>query len=369
MASVDQVELRGKPESAPFPEPGIVRIWISRATANAAISAHQHVQRITNGVPLEVDHPKDRKNKLTEDIDSDAVPAMRVILERAPFQSDCKDSEGGKEASPEKLGKPMPTLIGTFGNGIEKLSFVNDPVENTTAATHGRANAVSIIGLTDYNNITEIPLVEDGDKAHYFAKLFAPSSLNGVVSLEMSTAENLHAAMKELQIPASRIRVAVMDRKANLSIIESIQKVGAEYVPIKSGDLMWCLEAISSDLKNPERPILMMGRGGAEEGSIAAIGAHARGAVGQLRVVPREDEEADLDIVKRGQLWNAEEFITGQSEHSMVIFSAITKNLHFDIPSVYEDPQHPGLYVVTSAIFDSQGVKFRTDSLRFQKAA
>ena len=132
---------------------------------------------------------------------------------------------------------------------------------------------------------------------------------------------------------------------------------------------MWCLEAVSSDNRDPKRPILMMGRGGAEEGSIAAVAAHAVGATGQLRLVYREDETADLEVVKRGQVWNADEFVTGKREHSMVIFSAITKNLPFDMPGVYEDPQHPGLYVVTSMIMDSEGIKFRTDWLPFQKAA
>lgn len=363
--SVDRTELKGNPESAPFPELNIVKYWMPRATANAAISAYQHVQRITSGVPLEVDHPKDVKNKHTEDIDSDAVPAMKIVLERAPFQSECKDSEGDKEASPEKLGKPMPTLIGTFGSGTEKLTFVNDPVENTTAATHGRANAVSIVGFTDHNRLTEIPFVEDGKKAHYFAKLFAPRSLNGVVSLEQSTEENLHAVMSALRIPADQIRVAVMERKANDSIIENIRKVGAVFVPIKSGDLMWCLEAVASDAKDPKRPILMMGRGGAEEGSIAAVAAHALGATGQLRLVPREDEEADLDTVKRGQLWNADEFVTGKRDHSMVIFSGITNNVHFGIPGVFENPKHPSLYYVTSAILDSKGAQFRTDRLHY----
>lgn len=113
----------------------------------------------------------------------------------------------------------------------------------------------------------------------------------------------------------------------------------------------------------------MMGRGGAEEGAIAAVAAHAVGATGQLRLVPREDEEADLDTVKRGQLWNADEFVSGKRDHSMVIFSAITKNLHFGIPGVYEDPKHPGLYVVNSMIMDSESVKFRTNPLRYVKAA
>lgn len=369
MASVDQVELRGKPESAPFPKPELVRTWMSKATANAAISAYLHVQRITNGVPLEEDHPKDLKNKLTEDIDSDAVPAMRIILDDAPFESEAPDSEGDKEASADKLGKPMPTLIGTFGRGDKKLSFDNDPVENTTAATHGRPNAVSIVGLSDYNTITHIPFVEDGKKAHYFSKLFAPRSLNGIVSLEKSTEENLHDVMDALEIPADQIRVAVMERKSNVSIIEAVNKVGAQFVPIKSGDLMWCLESVRSDITRRQQPLLMMGRGGAEEGVIAAVAAYATGATGQLRLISREDEDADLDKVKRGQLWDADEFITGKREHSMVIFSAITKNLHFDLPGVYEDPEKPGLYFVNSVIIDSDGIKFRTDPLRYRKAA
>jgi len=78
----------------------------------------------------------------------------------------------------------------------------------------------------------------------------------------------------------------------------------------------------------------MLGRGGAEEESIAQVAARALGSAGQLREIAAEDIEKDLETTKRGQIWTADEFVPGAREHSIVIFSAITGNNHFDMRAV-----------------------------------
>lgn len=179
--------------------------------------------------------------------------------------------------------------------------------------------------------------------------------------IEKSTRENLEAVIKTAQIPPENITVAVMKRNCNATIINQAQKIGAKVELVTAGDLSWCLRAISSDPKNP---IIMLGRGGAQEGSIAAVAARALGATGQLRQM---EEEKDIEVEDHGQIWTADEFVPGSPKHSAVVFSAITINDHFNMSAVEVNPRLSDSYLVDTMVINSTGFHKLTKHISFYR--
>ncbi len=351
------------PDYESFPKIEIVVTQIIRATQAAAISAATNIATFTGDKPEVTDLEKAEKDRRTKIIDTDANSAFLAVLHKAPVQFHGIDAEGAKEAAPDKLGEAMPLAVGVFGNGDEKATFVVDVVEGTTAAAHGRANAISIVGVSTHGGITKIPALRDGRDATYFRKLFAPAAFKDDLSLEESAQANLRAIMRSAQIRAEAITVAVMKRTCNATIIREAQELGAKVQLVSAGDLAWCLRALASD---PEHPIIMLGRGGAEEGSIAAVAARALGATGQLRVI---EEREDIEVVDITPIWTADEFVPGVREHSMVIFSAITESTHFGLRAVNPHNEIPYHYIVESVIVSSTGFRKESSAVLFPQAA
>ncbi len=299
---------------------------MAQALQKAALAAAQHVRDFTNGKQEKKPLPLEIKNQRVKKIDISADDAFRKTLNKAPVEFHGIDAEGGKEAHPDKLGEAMPLSIGIFGKGKTKASFVLDVVEGTTAAAHNHPNAISIAGISKYNSIIKVPENPKTGKTHiYYRKLFAPSAFRSTISIEKSPEENLKKIMKVAKIPASQITVTAMNRQANSSIIQAAQKLGTQLILIEAGDLLWGLKALLSD---PEKPIIAMGRGGAEEGAITQIAAHALHATGQLQAMEHEENRETVD---KTVIWETDDYVKAERNMSSVIFSAITLNTLFDL--------------------------------------
>lgn len=153
------------PDLVSFPKKDIAIFHMQRATGMAAISASLNIAEFTGGATEETNLEKEEKNRRVIKIDTDADTAFQQDLNYASVQFFGIDAEGGKEKAPDKLGVAMPLAIGRFGQGDKKVSFVVDVVEGTTAAAHGKPNAISIVGLSDFGGITKIPNLTSGEEA------------------------------------------------------------------------------------------------------------------------------------------------------------------------------------------------------------
>ncbi|MFI5265388.1 MAG: fructose-bisphosphatase class II [Candidatus Levyibacteriota bacterium] len=265
------------------------------------------------------------------------------------------DTEGVQEDDVNKLGEAMPTIAGTHGEGEEKLSGAADEVEATTKVAHGWNGGISIIGITTYHGLTSLPFRESnpGRKIQHVEKLFGPKEYEDVVDIERPTDENIRAVMRQ-GIPAGDITWAVMERDCNATMMRRAKDLQVNLVRITSGDLEWGMKAILSDWRHP---IFMSGRGGAPEGVIAMILARARSATGYLREM--QDSDADVEFVKKGQIWRPQEFVPGAREHSMVIFSAVTNNDTFGLLKPAPHPKNGRLHIVESMVLNSSGMEKR----------
>lgn len=340
----------------------LVEKHITDALHAAAITASIHIENFTKGKIEKSDLPTDIKKARVKKIDTDADGAFQNILKQSPVEFHGIDAEGGKEAHPDKLGEAMPLSIGVFGKGDVKATFVLDVVEGTTAAAHNRPNAISIAGVSAHKSVKKIPINPKTNNGYnYFRKLFAPPAFKEYLSLEKSAIDNLHEVLKHAEIKSNQMTVVTMNRKSNEDIILAAQKIGTKLILLQAGDLAWCLKAL---LSNPEQPILMMGRGGAEEGSIAQIAAHALQGTGQLQAMM---EERDIVSIDTTPIWTPTDFIKGDTKHSLVVFSSITKGEHFEMDPVttFSEEKDSG-YLVDTMVIDSKGAKRKKHKVSYK---
>ena len=348
------------PRTELYPERELVVAHSLRAVQAAAISAHSKIFVLVGSEPDQTNLPPEEKFRREEIIDNDATKFFIRSLESAPFLFIGIDAEGAKEAQEGKAGIIMDLAIGTYGSGEKMVCFVVDVVEGTTAATHGRPNAWSIMAVAPVGGITPIP-EDEGRKINYFQKLFAPAAFEKSISIDRPTIDNLRSITRAAQIRPSDITVAIMDpetRPANVTITQKAHDFGAKVETFSAGDFAWSLRAINSD---PEKPIIVMGRGGAEEGSIAAVAARAIGATCQLRYISHANKASDLETLGGDRkIWTAKDFVPAQPDDCLVLGSAITKNEHFDIGAVRK---RPFAYSVQTLVVDSNGFNIRTDEV------
>ncbi|MBP7832674.1 MAG: fructose-bisphosphatase class II [Candidatus Levybacteria bacterium] len=340
----------------------LVEKHITDALHAAAITASIHIENFTQGKEEKTDLPLDVKKARVKKIDTDADGAFQNILKQSSVEFHGIDAEGGKEAHPDKLGEAMPLSIGVFGKGDTKATFVLDVVEGTTAAAHNRPDAISIAGVSSYNSVQKIPInPKTGQGYNYFRKLFAPPEFSNHLSLEKSALENLQTVLDIANIKPKRMRVVAMNRKSNEDILLAAKKLGANLTLLQAGDLAWCLKALLSD---PEEPILVLGRGGAEEGSIAQIAAHALHGTGQLQAMM---EERDIKSTDTTPIWNPTDYIKGDAKHSLVVFSSITKGDHFGMHAVktFSEEKDSG-YMIDTMVIDSNGAKRKTHKVSYK---
>ncbi len=348
------------PKTELYPPRELVVAHSLRAVQAAAISAHNNIFILVGSEPEQSNLLPEEKFRREEIIDNSATRDFITVLRSAPFQFIGIDAEGAKEAQEGKAGIAMDLAIGTYGSGEKMVCFVVDVVEGTTAATHGRPNAWSIMAVAPVCGITPIP-EDSGKKINYFQKLFAPAAFEKFISIDRPTTDNLRSITRAAQIRPADITVAIMDpktRPANVTMVQKAQKFGAKVETYSAGDFAWSLKAINS---NPEKPIIVMGRGGAEEGSIAAVAARAIGATCQLRYISHANKASDLETLNGGRkIWSANDFVPAQPEHCLVLGSAITKNDHFDMDPTRKKPSD---YIVQTLVVDKSGFNIQTDEV------
>ncbi|MGE5041823.1 MAG: fructose-bisphosphatase class II [Candidatus Levyibacteriota bacterium] len=373
------VEMRNQtlaPEFHTFPRTEVAISTCLKATVQGASAAAFHVEQFTGGNPEPAKLEESEKKRRVKILDKSSDAGFKDAWRDASVEVTMQDGEGIQEADPTKLGEAMPTAIGVHGSGEKKVVGVLDEVEATTKTSHGWNGGIAIVGITTYGGLTKLPADPDtGKPLQYLEKWFGPKEYRKVTDIRNPIRENITAIMKEGGIPAGNITIAMMERDCNSNGIQAARDMGVNVILTDSGDLEWGLTALGSD---PEHPTFMAFRGGAPEGGIAMIAGRARDATAQIRVIRYGEKDLDIDRVKNGNVWNAEEFVPGAREHSIVVLSSITPNDKFDLHPVrrhdgamehplilpptdspFDRTLHPGHHVVHSGIITAKGFQTR----------
>jgi fructose-1,6-bisphosphatase II / sedoheptulose-1,7-bisphosphatase len=187
-----------------------------------------------------------------------------------------------------------------------------DPLEGTTLTAKDMPNALTVIAMAPRGTLLHAPDV-------YMDKLaVGPGYAPGVVSLEMSPAERVHALARAKGCGPENIIVCILERPRHQEMIAEVRSTGAAIRLITDGDVAGVIHTAEAGLTGID---MYMGQGGAPEGVLAAAALKCMGGQMQGRLVFRNDEERErarrAGIQDLDRIYSRDEMVTAD-----VIFAA-----------------------------------------------
>jgi fructose-1,6-bisphosphatase II len=217
---------------------------------------------------------------------------MRAMLDTVVMDGVVVIGEGEKDEAPmlyngEAVGQ---------GEG-PAVDVAVDPLEGTRLTAFGQPNAIAVIAVAERGSMF-FP-----GAAVYMEKIAAGADSAGVIDINATPTENVHAVAKAKGRRVTDIRVVVLERERHEALIGELRESGARVNLIRDGDVAPAIAAA-----RPETGVdLLYGIGGTPEGVISAAALKCVGGGIQGKLWPRTDAERralvaagyDLDRVLR----------------------------------------------------------------------
>ena len=235
-----------------------------RVTESAAIAAGRFVGRGDKNIA-----------------DGAAVDAMRRMISTVSMRGVVVIGEGEKDQAPMLFNGE---LVGD-GAGPE-CDVAVDPIDGTTLAAKGMANAIAVIALSNRGSMF------DPSAVFYMDKLVTGPEAADLVDITIPVGENIRRVARAKKEPTSSVTVVILDRPRHEKLAQEIREAGARIKYITDGDVAGAVMAARDDTGID----LLMGIGGTPEGIIAACAMKCLGGVIQARLYPRNDEEKQKAI-------------------------------------------------------------------------
>jgi fructose-1,6-bisphosphatase II len=235
-----------------------------RVTESAAIAAGRYVGRGDKNIA-----------------DGAAVDAMRRMISTVSMNGVVVIGEGEKDRAPMLFNGE---LVGD-GTGPD-CDVAVDPIDGTTLAAKGMANAISVIAVSKRGSMF------DPSAVFYMEKLATGPEAADLVDITIPVGENIRRVAKAKREPTSSVTVVILDRPRHEKLAQEIRDAGARIKYITDGDVAGAVMAAREDTGID----LLMGIGGTPEGIIAACAMKCLGGVIQGRLHPRDDDERQRAI-------------------------------------------------------------------------
>jgi fructose-1,6-bisphosphatase II / sedoheptulose-1,7-bisphosphatase len=207
--------------------------------------------------------------------DGAAVAAMRKAFDSVAINGTVVIGEGEMDEA------PMLFIGERLGMGGPEMDIAVDPLEGTSIAAKGAANAMAVVALAEHGNFLHAPDI-------YMDKIaVGPGLPHGTVSLAFTIAENLKNLALAKQSSISDLMVCMLERDRHGEMIAKCREAGARITLIGEGDVAGVIAAAQ-----PETGIdLFLGSGGAPEGVLAAAALRCFGGQMQGRLVFEDDAQ------------------------------------------------------------------------------
>lgn len=221
--------------------------------------------------------------------DAAAVEAMREALNGLDIDGTVVIGEGERDEAPmlfigEKVGS---------GSG-PAIDIALDPLEGTTICAKAGPNSLAVLAIAEAGGLLNAPDV-------YMDKIaVGPGLPAGVIDLDRSPTENIHAIAAAKGVKANEIIACVLDRPRHEALIAELRALGVGVMLIGDGDVAGVIATADPDTTID----VYMGSGGAPEGVLACAALRCVGGQFKGRLLFRNDDErararkwgiADLD--------------------------------------------------------------------------
>jgi fructose-1,6-bisphosphatase II / sedoheptulose-1,7-bisphosphatase len=203
--------------------------------------------------------------------DQAAVDAMRRELNRLPIDGTIVIGEGERDEAPMLfIGERVGTATGP------KVDIAVDPLEGTTLCAKDLPGSIAVMAMAQSGSLLNAPDV-------YMDKIaIGPGYPAGVVHLDMTPEENIHALARAKGVKPGDITALILDRPRHAELIAACRRVGASIRLITDGDVAGVIFTAQSETTGVD---IYMGTGGAPEGVLAAGALRCVGGQMQGRLI------------------------------------------------------------------------------------
>lgn len=232
--------------------------------------------------------------------DQAAVDAMRNMFETVDINGTVVIGEGEIDEAPMLY---IGEKIGQRNEGSLHIDIAVDPLDGTTAISKGMNDAISVVAVAPEGHLLHAPDM-------YMEKFACGPKAKGKVSIEYPIEKNLEILTQVLNKDISDITVVMLDRERHDDYAKRIRKAGARIRFIQDGDVIGaistCFDHVSGDI--------LIGRGGAPEGVLAAVALKCLGGHFEGYLTPNskeEEERCEKMGVKCNTIYGIDDLVKG----------------------------------------------------------
>ena len=206
--------------------------------------------------------------------DGAAVEAMRKMFDTVAISGTVVIGEGEMDEAPmlyigEKVGK----------GGVE-VDIAVDPLEGTNLPAKNMNGAIAVMAIAEKGSLLHAPDM-------YMDKIVVGPKAKGAIDINLAPEENMLNVAKALGKDVRDLNIVMLERERHQYIVDAARKLGARCKFISDGDV----SPVIATSFGTEGIDMMMGKGGAPEGVIAAAAIKCMGGDMQGRLVPETEEE------------------------------------------------------------------------------
>ena len=258
-----------------------------------------HFVNITSNAALAASYLVGKKDKIAAD--KAAVDSMRSQLNNLDIRGQIVIGEGELDEAPMLyIGETLGT-----NNGPE-FDIAVDPLEGTNFAAYNLPGALSVIAITEKNNLFNAPET-------YMEKISAKVKEKKVIDLDYSVKKNIYNLSEYLNKKPEYLTACILDRPRHTEIIEELKKLNVNIKLITDGDVSGALLVT----ENKYKVDIFLGIGGGPEGVLAAAALDTFECGFQGRFLFETENEKDrakkMGIVDLSKKYELNEIVTGDS--------------------------------------------------------
>ena len=255
--------------------------------------------KVTSKAALSSSYLVGKKDKVAAD--KAAVDSMRSELNKMNIQGEIVIGEGELDEAPmlyigEKVGNK---------NGPE-LDIAVDPLEGTNFAANNLPGALSVIAISEKNNLLNAPET-------YMEKISTRVTEKNVIDLDYSVKKNISNLSDYLNKNPENITACILDRPRHLKIIDELKRMKVKLKLISDGDVSGAL-LVTENRHNVD---IFLGIGGGPEGVLAASALDTFGCSFQGRFLFETDEDKSrakkMGIKDLEKKYELNEIVSGDS--------------------------------------------------------
>ena len=255
--------------------------------------------KVTSKAALSSSYLVGKKDKIAAD--KAAVDSMRSELNKMNIQGKIVIGEGELDEAPmlfigEKVGNK---------NGPE-LDIAVDPLEGTNFAANNLPGALSVIAISEKNNLLNAPET-------YMEKISTRVTEKNVIDLDFSVKKNISNLSDYLNKNPENITACILDRPRHTKIIDELKQLKVKLKLISDGDVSGAL-LVTENRHNVD---IFLGIGGGPEGVLAASALDAFNCKFQGRFLFKTDEDIKrakkMGIIDLNKKYDLKEIVRGDS--------------------------------------------------------